>query len=452
VIHSTPTLQGFSPDVIPYQREVVDLIDTWDYSSGTPEILLSGSYGSAKTTLMAHLVVRHCLEFKGARAAIGRRALPDLKRTIFAEIIEHIQKDLEEGKDYKVNYSGSPVIRFSNGSEIICVSWADKKYKKFRSLKLSCLVFEEIVENSDEDMEAFKTLKARLRRISSVPQNFMIAATNPESQSHWVYKYFIGSQPHPTRFVFYSKTYDNPFIEAVYIEQLKADFSPKEALRYIEGQWVDLIGETIYGEYSSELQWRKDTDYLINPREPIVLTWDFNAALDKPMSMVCLQYVDDVFHVFAEVVIFSSRTQDTLDELDGKGILDPKYRFVVCGDASGKHRDTRSLRSDYDIITKYLSEKNLHYDYRVPLANPAIRLRHNRVNSYCLNALGQRRLLLYKGCATLDEGLRLTKLKAGGQFVEDDSKPYQHSTTALGYAIVALTNRNATKQQGTVEL
>jgi hypothetical protein len=451
-INSTPTLGGFSPDVIPYQRQVVDLVDGFGYHAGTPEILLSGSYGSAKTTLIAHLVVRHCLEFKRARAAICRRALPDLKRTLFMEIMTHIEEDLVEGKDYSVNYSGSPRIRFSNGSEIICATWADKKYKKFRSLNISCLAIEEIVENDDDDMEAFKTLKARLRRLPHVPQNFCIAATNPEGEGHWVYKYWIQTQPHPTRFVFYSNTEQNPFIDQIYVQQLKADLSPKEAERYVYGRWVDLIGETIYSEYRSETQFRRERDYKVNPEYPVILSWDFNAAADKPMSMVCLQYIEDCFHVFAEVIIFSSRTQDTLDELIGRDLLKPEYSYAVCGDASGKHRDTRSLRSDYDIIMKFLSGHSLRYDYRVPAANPPIRLRHNRLNAYCKNALGDTRLYIYKGCDTLDEGLRLTKLKPGGQFVEDDSKPYQHVTTSLGYAIVALTSRRLENKQGTVEL
>jgi hypothetical protein len=97
-----------------------------------------------------------------------------------------------------------------------------------------------------------------------------------------------------------------------------------------------------------------------------------------------------------------------------------------------------------------MRELGLNFQYLVPPANPAIRLRHNKLNAYCLNALGERRLFLYKGCDTLDEGLRLTKLKAGGQFVEDDSKPYQHCTTALGYAVVALARTHV--KQGTTLL
>jgi hypothetical protein len=44
---------------------------------------------------------------------------------------------------------------------------------------------------------------------------------------------------------------------------------------------------------------------------------------------------------------------------------------------------------------------------------------------------------VHKRAKTVDEGLRLTKLKAGGHYIEDDTKHYQHVTTALGYGLIA---------------
>ena len=154
---------------------------------------------------MAHILVRHCVENPRSRVCIGRRGMPDLKKTIWKEILEHMEKDFIEGRHYTVHL-GMMVITFRNGAEIITATWADKRYKKFRSLKLSMLVIEEIVENSEEDMEAFKQLKARLKRLPHVKENILIAATNPDAPSHWVWKYFIepnsNGSKHPYRHVF----------------------------------------------------------------------------------------------------------------------------------------------------------------------------------------------------------------------------------------------------------
>lgn len=455
---SKPYLSGFNPKVIPWQHEVLRLIrKEHDYSKGNLEILLSGSVGSAKSILLAHVIVTHCLANPRARFAIARRALPDIKNTIFKEILEHLSEDLNEGKDYWVN-STSAQIGFSNGSEIVSVSWADKKYKKSRSMKLSGVAIEELTENNDDDKEAFDTLKARIRRLPHVQENLLIAATNPDSPKHWAYKYFIEpnlKETHPTRRVFYSKTEQNPFLDPVYIQQLRKDYDTKTAMRMLDGLWLELDEERIYYEYKSERNYKPD-HYSWALGKPIVLAWDFNIGDGKPMSSVAMQYTDDTFHIAQECVVDGFRTLDSLEQWNTKGLYDycvqTNTELLIRGDAAGSHRDTRSHGSDYEIIKRYLSNiTGLKFRMEVPLSNPPIRTRHNRVNAYCYNSLGQTRLYVYKGAPTADEGFRLTAFKKGSDTIEDDSKRFQHITTAIGYGIVYETNRSqvkATSQRG----
>jgi len=448
IANSTPSFAEFNPTVIPMQADVLRRIRDANYSLGTHEILLSGSVGSAKSILMAHVVVRHCLENSRARVLIGRRALPDLKDTLFTKILEHLE-DIPATK-FKVNYS-SARIRFSNGSEIISRSWADKHYSKLRSLELSMAAIEELTENDGDDEQAYHEIKMRVGRLPHIKTPLIISATNPDSPGHWAYKYFIQPESHPTRHVFYSRTEDNPFLPRSYIEQLKADMDPKTALRMLYGQWVEIRGEVVYYEYNRDSQFR-NLEYQINKQHPIILTWDFNIGEGKPMSMACMQYINDTFHVFDEVIISGSRTADTIEELDGKGLLQKDCKYIICGDASGKHRDTRSSQSDYDIIRKELSNRNLSFEYHVPLSNPPVRTRHNRVNAYCQNMNGDVRLFIYKNAKTCDEAMRLTKLKSGASYIEDDSKAYQHVGTAIGYAIIFESNKAQRKPQGTTFL
>lgn len=377
--------------------------------------------------------------------------MPALRSTIFQKILEHIGSDLIEGKDYRVNLTTAG-IKFKNGSEIIARSWADKKYFKVRSLELSGVAIEETTENDTNDF--YSEIKMRVGRLPHVKENIIIHATNPSSPENWLYKYFAIGDPSKrldTRHVYYSVTTDNPFLPAKYIEQLKAELDPRMARRMIYGEWIEINSDVVYYEYQKELQFIK-RKYEINPDFPIICSWDFNIGEGKPMSMCLAQYIDDEFHFFDEVIISGARTADTIDELDGRGLLRKDWRYQICGDASGKHRDTRSSRSDYDIITKEFQNRGLQYEYHVPLANPPVRTRHNRVNAYCKNALGQTRLWVYEKCTTVDEGLRLVKLKPGANYIEDDSKDYQHCTSALGYAVVFLSNQRNKKQQGTTQL
>lgn len=450
---SKPNLLAFNPFAIPYQGKVICFLRRdWNMADGTPEILLSGSYGSAKSILMAHIAVTHCLMNAGARVCLARRSMPDLRRTIYNEVIEHIKEDLVEGVDYDVNETRAEIKFLKTGSEIISISWADKRYEKGKSLKLSGLVFEELSENSDKDMEAFRQLKARLRRLPLVKENFLIAATNPGSPSHWVHKYFIESDL-PTRKVFYSVTTDNPFLDPMYIQQLKQDLDPKNARRYIYGEWIEMDEEVIYSCYKKERNFVKGP-YVVKRHMPISIAFDFNIGEGKPMSCCFSQYDadKDTFHFFDEVVVAGARTEDIMEEIQAKGLLDHDVLYQIHGDASGGNNSTRSILSDYGIIKKFLENYKppkspngkVRFEFKVPKANPPIRTRHNFVNAYCLNELGQIRLHVYEKCKTLDEGLRLTALKKGGNYIEDDSKHFQHITTAAGYRIVQQANENRT--------
>jgi hypothetical protein len=435
MIGSTPTFSEFDPTKIPFQSKVIEEIPAYDYMKGTHEVLLSGSVGSAKSILMAHIIVRHCLENNRARFLIGRRALPDLKDTLYLKILEHLEGI--DSRYYRV-WHNTGKIWFVNGSEIISKSWADKRYSKLRSLELSGAAIEELTENNGDDEQAYHEIKMRVGRLPHVKYPLIIAATNPDSPSHWAYKYFISpnsnGSKHPTRHVYYSRTEDNPFLPRQYIEQLKTDLDPKRARRMLYGEWIEIQDEVIYHQYDSAAQADKK-EWRPRPETPIMISFDFNIGDGKPLSACALAYEDEVFHVFHEVIIDGARTEEAVQEFLDRGIIVPGKKYELYGDASGKARHTSSKRSDYEIIKESLDRSKIDYKYLVPLANPAIRTRHNTINAYCRNEIGQCRLFIHN-CPTVDEGLRLTAFKKGGSIVEDDSKRFQHVTTALGYAMV----------------
>lgn len=452
ITRSTPTLAEFDPRHIPMQERVIHDIENFDYSLGTHEVLLSGSVGSAKSIVLANIVVRHCLENTRARVLIGRRALPDLKATLYTKILEHMES---VPKQYYDHQDSTAHIDFSNKSEIVARSWADKRYSKIRSLELSLAAIEELSENYDDDEQGYIETTMRVGRLPHIQRPLVISASNPDEPDHWVYKRFIepnlGGNKHPTRHVYFSRTEDNKFLPRSYIEGLKKNLDPMMALRMLEGLWISIRGEVVYYGYDRNVQF-KERRYEINKAHPIILAWDFNIGDGKPMSMACMQYIDDTFHIFDEVIIQGSRTADTIEELEGKGLLSKDCKYIVCGDASGKHRDTRSSHSDYDIIRKELSNRGLSFAYHVPLANPPVRTRHNRVNAYCKNMNGDVRIFIYQDAKTCDEALRLTKLKSGASYIEDDSKAYQHVGTAIGYAIMFESTQAQRKPQGTIFL
>jgi len=443
VVTDTPSLKQFDPTIIPFQYNVIKYIrKEFDYTKGVLEVLLSGSVGSAKSLLMAHLAVTHCLMYPNAQALIGRLSMPALKDTLLKIIVDHLALDVS----YEYNQTRG-IITFPNNSRIICHSWSDKKYKKVRSYALSAAFIEELTEN--DDLEFYKEVRMRLNRIPSVKENILVCATNPDSPSHPAYEYFIEKQS-TSRAVYYSNTFDNPFLDKTYIEQLKETLSPNEARRMLYGEWIEILTDIVYYNYAEERNFKKE-QYIINPIYPVDLMFDFNIGEGKPMSAALGQYVDKTFHVAKTFIVHGARTLDICEEIYDSGLLNNAMSVRIFGDASGKNRDTRSKTSDYDIIKKFFNNR-LSYDVemQVPLANPPVRSRHNLVNSQFLNANNNIRCYIYQDAKDASKGFRLTKLKSGAQYLEDDSFEYQHVTTACGYWIYRILKTMGSKNRVTI--
>lgn len=452
VSKSTPSFTEYNPTSIKFQSDVICDIDyNLDFGLGTHELLLSGSVGSGKSLLAAHIIIKHALKYPKARIGIGRRSLPDIKATIFNLITDHLEDPAVSKYVLSINYSTAQV-ELTNGSFIEAVSWADKKYKKLRSRVYSLFVFEEAVENKGDDNQAFIEVRQRVGRLPHIKENLIIYCTNPDSPAHELYKYFF-NETQPTKHIYFSKTEQNPFLPKTYIEQLKRDLPTKEAQRMLEGKWIEIDNERLYYAYNPDINFKKEI-YNINRNLSVSLSFDFNIGVGKPMSCVISQYdhVKDMFHFYDEVVIHGSRTENVLEELDARGFFDLNTRIEVHGDATGGARTPASKWSNYEIIDQFLANYKtkaglkLNYALLVPKSNPPIRERHNIVNGYCENSKGERRLFVYEKCKMLHEGMKLTSLKKGADYIEDDSKEWQHATTSLGYRICYTSkNKNIAK-------
>jgi len=431
MISSTPNLINFEP--LPSQLSVIKHIRKADYDKGVHEVLLSGSIGSSKSLTLAHVAVTHCLMHVNANYMIGRLALPQLKATLCQKIKQHVHGI----NGLVVHYNETTgSFEFPTGSKITAVSWADKNFDKLGSFEFSAGSIEELVETKEAD--AYNKVLQRIGRLPHIKENFLLSATNPSGPSHWAYKHLIESPSERVK-VFYSNTYDNPYLPRTYVDGLLERLDEKQVQRMIYGRWVEINQEVIYYAYQKERNFI-NSDYTVNAALPIRLLYDFNIGQGKPLSLVLAQYdqAKDEWHIFDEIIIEGQRTVQSLEEMESRGYFKKYNRYIIHGDASGNAKDTRSFGTDYEIIEKFLANvtPRIAFENRVPRRNPSIRDRHNCVNGYLQNALGKTKLFVYKNCPIVDEGFRLTMLKDRGQYLEDDSKHYQHCTTAIGYGVM----------------
>lgn len=456
-------LRIFDPYLIKWQAKACRDFDLeYDWDLGVHEIMFSGAVGSAKTALGVHLLVKHCLRNPTARVCLMRLEFTSLKDTIYQEVLDHIDDEengLIRGKHFWENKSLLK-IRFANGSEIISRTLFDKRFKKARSLKLSALVIEEATEITEEFKEGFFEFKARIGRITSVNENFIMFMTNPDDpDEHWLHEYMIErAYTDPLKHVYYSVTTDNPFLPKWYVPNLLKDLDPVMVQRLIYGQWVAGTSKgRVYYAYKKENNFI-DAEYEIDTKWPIFLSFDFNIGEGKPFSTCAAQYAkdQDTVHYFDEVVVESMRTEDALEEWASKGIFENQNEFIITGDQTGENRSTATQLSDFDVIKKFLSNfkrkdgTKLKFKISLPEKNPRLRVRHNKANAYCENGLGQHRIKVYKSAPTVDKGFRLTRLKAKGNYIEDDGPncPWQHISTAATYLICQMEVATRTGQGG----
>jgi PBSX family phage terminase large subunit len=437
---STPLFQEFNPKNILWQWQAVQHFNQFDYTKGILEVLFSGSVGSAKSIEAAHIIVKHCLKNTGARILVLRKVLKDLKRTLWGTLLAHMADIPHMISSYNKT---EMKITFVNGSEIIGDSYDKMDLEKFRSLELSGVAYEEA---SESNKLVYDAVKMRVGRLPSVKENFILTLTNPDEPSHYLYKEMIQKDGVGNRKVFYSLTEQNPFLPSWYIENLRADLDPMMVRRMLRGEWISIQGKTPYYAYDSTKQFKNTEKYKINPNYPLDIFHDFNIGEGKPMSAGCGQVIKDkkgnaVFHIAKNYIVEGFNTEEILDEMIDSGIFETVTTVRIFGDRNGKNNDTRGNKTDYDIIKsklqKYVKENGgrLNVVMQVPNINPPIRSRQNIVNAHCLNDLGDIRMYVYQEAETVDEGLKLTKLKKGSTYQEDDSDPFQHVVTAVGYYI-----------------
>lgn len=451
---------NFDPRPIAWQYRLIwDLHNKVNWNAGVQKFLLSGAVGSAKTVTGSWLAIYFATKFNKASILIARKALPDLRDTLYKDIRDMLDNDdqLEDGEDYTCYDTTCRVVFHKTGSEILARTWSDKKYKKPRSLRLCLAIIEEATENNAEDKEAHDTILQRLNRIKHIKWNAMFLLTNPDSPTHWIYKdYILKSETDPNTHVYYSLTHDNPYIDQNYVSFLEENLTKAEADRMLRGLWVEVDKSRIYYAYDTNASFLHDRPYQLDPELPIDLMADFNIGQGKPMSWALGQVRDIIhdgkwtktFHIFKEFHAETMRTEEILEEMASQGAFElPTIGWRIFGDATGKNNDTRSIRSDYDIIEDYLrryrksDRKYLNYELCIPRKNPPLRRRHNTANGIFKNAKGETRFFCYKGTGWVDEGFRLTEPKKGADNVEDDSLAQQHVTTAITYWIDYITNK-----------
>jgi len=201
------------------------------------------------------------------------------------------------------------------------------------------------------------------------------------------------------------------------IESAKADLDERTFQQEYQAEFVNYGGIIYYSFKREQSVIKHDGD-----RPVIHVGMDFN--LD-PMSAVLMTRKGDTLHVFDEIVMFGSNTDEMVAEIRtryGNGTI------VIYPDPASRQRKTSAGgRTDLSIL------QNAGFEVRVRSSHAAVRDRINSVNSRLLSKDGHRRLFVDPKCKKVIESLERHTYKEGTSQPEKDG--FDHMNDALGYAV-----------------
>ena len=202
------------------------------------------------------------------------------------------------------------------------------------------------------------------------------------------------------------------------IESAKADLDERTFQQEYEAKFVNYSGIIYYGFKREESVARHTDDIGV-----IHVGMDFNI---DPMSAVLMARHGDTLHVFDEIVLFGSNTDEMVDEIRQR--YGRQSRVIIYPDPASRQRKTSAGgRTDLSIL------QNAGFEVRAKTSHSQIRDRINAVNARLLSSDGKRRLYVDPKCKKVIESLERHTYKEGTSQPEKDG--FDHMNDALGYAV-----------------
>jgi hypothetical protein len=182
-----------------------------------------------------------------------------------------------------------------------------------------------------------------------------------------------------------------------------------------------------------------------NPMLPIFWSLDFNVGV---MCSVIGQRDGVYAYVLDEIRLENSNTVAACEEFAARTErwVSEAYRrplpVDIYGDATGEHRDTAAMRTDWQIVRDFFAKRSFTYKMNLKIRNknPEVKNRVNSVNGMFLNLAKERRMWIDPSCIELIRDFQRVQWKTdpygNGMIALDKSDPARtHLSDALGYMV-----------------
>lgn len=206
-------------------------------------------------------------------------------------------------------------------------------------------------------------------------------------------------------------------VPAEEITAARKDLDERTFQQEYDAQFVNYSG-IIYYNFSREQSVKPHS----GDSQQILIGMDFN--LD-PMSAVVMSRSGGSLHIFDEIVMFGSNTDEMAAEIQQR--YKGKNVTIYPDPACRQRKTSAGGRTDLSIL------QNAGFDVRVRNSHSAVRDRINSVNSRLMSADGVRQLFVDAKCKRTIESLERQTYKEGTSQPNKDG--FDHMNDALGYAV-----------------
>lgn len=414
------------------------------FDDDTPEgkLLFTGGRGSGKTSSLVGKV----LKLSAINAPLpGIWLVPTwdhVEKTILPAIED---VDPETGEPWFLRpseydyHQTKHVLTWPGGGPIWF--WTAENFKSLAGPNVAWLAVD---EPGSIDERAWRNAIARVRHPGARLRQ-VVASGTPEGLN-WLYDWFGDTTRSAKNRVYRMRTTENTELlrnHPDFIDQISENATEAELQSYLDGKFTNLTGALLFPTFNEDEHW---TDRVgeADASLPLLLTFDFNV---NPMTLGVCQIVagpdGPELLVRDWVAEFGGATVESCCTVLKSLYPQGWKQVVVYGDATGKARSVKSLKSNYQIIQDTLRGWAQSITVKVPSANPPVRDSANAVNRLLKDGKGRTRLWIRRTeprreCRTrhLVQSLQRTSRKTGTDEVEKKAgETHTHAAEALRYLV-----------------
>jgi phage terminase large subunit len=311
-----------------------------------------------------------------------------------------------------VNESNLQITIKKTGSKISLKGC--ENYDALRGVGIDFLILDEF---ADIDEKAWTEV---LRASIADTQGDVLMCGSPKGYGNWSYRMYLKGKEEEEWDSFQFTTLQGGMVPKEELEQAKQDVDIRTYRQEFEGTFENYAGAVYYNFHPVDNVRQNNIDW----SKPLHIGLDFNV---DPMSASVAQIEKDTIHFKDEIVIYSSNTDEMVEEIRNR--YGSKQKIFCYPDPACRQRKTSAGgRTDLTIL------QNAGFNVKCKIKHSPIRDRINAVNSRLKSATGKRHIFVNPSCKIIIRGLQRQIYKENTN-IPDKEEGFDHMNDSIGYLI-----------------